>query len=226
MVGEGEEENVALVAKAKKKAKKRYFSGEGEAKDEGERHEKSVRLCLWEMGHYVVQCPNKKRKKKYGATTSIEVDKFDSIFDTNFALSAEADEFALEVSLATHVTSSHAWFVDSRATCHMTGVRDHFISLLKDDIDLEVVFGDNSKLILARVRKISFQRESLPPLKVTNVLHVPGLKKNLISVSNLEERGYEVVFCRGQVLIYPKGSNVEHARVIGLWSGRLYRFMF
>lgn len=108
----------------------------------------------------------------------------------------------------------------------MTGVREHFTSLSKDDIDLQIVLGDNSKVKAARVGAVSFQRESLPLLKVIDVLYVPGLKKNLISVFNLEDKGYEVVFHRGQVLIYPRGSSVAHARPTGVWSGRLYRFMF
>jgi len=75
----------------------------------------------------------------------------------------------------------------------MIGVSEHFTSLLEDDIDLEVVLGDNSKVRATRVVTVSFQRESLP-LKVTDVFYVPGLKKNLISVSSLEDKGYEVVF--------------------------------
>jgi hypothetical protein len=32
-----------------------------------------------------------------------------------------------------------------------------------------------------------------------------GLKKNLVSVSTIEERGYEVLFRDGQVLLFPRG---------------------
>lgn len=63
------------------------------------------------------------------------------------------------VSLATHVTSSYAWFVNNGAPTN--GVREHFTSLSEDDIDLEVVLRDNSKVKATRVGTISFQRESL-----------------------------------------------------------------
>jgi hypothetical protein len=63
---------------------------------------------------------------------------------------------------------------------------------------------------------VSFQRESQPPMLLRDVLYVYGLKKKLISVSNIEERGYEVFFCDGQVLIFPKGSNITSAKVIGI----------
>ena len=62
---------------------------------------------------------------------------------------------------------------------------------------------------------VSFQRESLPPMLLREVLYVPGLKKNLLSVSAIEERGYEVLFCDGQVLLFPKGSSITSAKVNG-----------
>lgn len=106
------------------------------------------------LGHYALQSPNKKGKKK-GVTASAEVDEFTSRFDT---------KFALVLNLATHVTSFDVWFVDSGASFHMIGVRQHFMSLTKDDIDLEVELGDKSKVRAAGVGIISFQREeSLPP---------------------------------------------------------------
>ena len=52
-----------------------------------------------------------------------------------------------------------------------------------------------------------------------DVLYVSRLKKSLISVSSLEDKGYEVLFRKGQVLIYPRGSSIEFARVIGASSG-------
>jgi hypothetical protein len=73
---------------------------------------------------------------------------------------------------------------------------------------------------------ISFQRESLPPMLVRDVLYVPGLKNNLISVPTFEDMGYEFVFCDGHVLFYPKGSNITFAKVIGIQHEKLYKLMF
>ena len=44
---------------------------------------------------------------------------------------------------------------------------------------------------------MSFQREFQQPMVVRDVFYVPRLKKNLISVSTIEDRGYEVVFLDG-----------------------------
>ena len=66
---------------------------------------------------------------------------------------------------------------------------------------------------------ISFQRESLPPMLLRYVLYVTSLKKNLISISTIEDRGYEVLFFNGHVLLYLKGSSVTLAKVIGIEMG-------
>ena len=53
-------------------------------------------------------------------------------------------------------------------------------------------------------------------LHMNNVLYVPGLKKNLLSISALEDKGYGVAFMNGKVLTWPKDSSIDSARVIGV----------
>ena len=98
----------------------------------------------------------------------------------------------------------------------MTGVREYFSELSESGTDIEVVLGDDRVVRAVGVGTLTFQRESKPPLKVTEVLYVPGMRKNLISVSALEDRGYEVLFRGGHVLMYPRGAPAESARVIGV----------
>ena len=54
------------------------------------------------------------------------------------------------------------------------------------------------------------------------VLYVPGIKKNLLSISALDKKGYRVAFIDGQVLMWPKGKSIEYAVVIGEEEGGLY----
>eukprot|EP00253_Pinus_taeda_P027514 PITA_27514 len=54
-------------------------------------------------------------------------------------------------------------------------------------------------------------------------LYVPGLKKNLLSISSLEDKGYGIAFVDGQVLLWKKDSSFESPKVIGLRIGGLYR---
>ena len=51
----------------------------------------------------------------------------------------------------------------------------------------------------------------------------PGLKKNLLSISALDKKGYRVSFINGQVLMWSKGKTLEYAMVIGEEEGGLYK---
>ena len=54
-------------------------------------------------------------------------------------------------------------------------------------------------------------------------LYVPGLKKNLLSISYLDAKGLRVAFMDGQVLMWPKGKTIADVVVIGEQEGGLYK---
>lgn len=56
-----------------------------------------------------------------------------------------------------------------------------------------------------------------------DVLYVPWLKKNLLSISALDAKGMRVAFVDGQVLMWPKGKTIDDATVIGEQEGGLYK---
>eukprot|EP00253_Pinus_taeda_P007482 PITA_07482 len=99
---------------------------------------------------------------------------------------------------------------------------EDFAELSESGTDVEVVLGDDRVVRVVEVGTLTFHRESKPPLKVTDVIYVPGMRKNLISVSALEDKGYEVLFRGGKVLMYP----AESAIVIGVRHSKVYKFSF
>ena len=56
-----------------------------------------------------------------------------------------------------------------------------------------------------------------------DVLFVPGLKKNLLSISALDAKGMRVTFIDGQVIMWPRGKTIDDAIVIGEQEGGLYK---
>ena len=56
-----------------------------------------------------------------------------------------------------------------------------------------------------------------------DVLYVPGLKKNLLSISTLDAKGIRVSFVDGQVLMCPRGNTIEDATLIGEEDRGLYK---
>ena len=67
----------------------------------------------------------------------------------------------------------------------MTGVREHFTDLRDTKARMEIALGDDTIVKVAGRGIVTFQRDGLPPILFRDVLYVPGLKKNMISVSTL-----------------------------------------
>jgi hypothetical protein len=64
--------------------------------------------------------------------------------------------------------------------------------------------------------------ESGAKLHVNEVLYVSGLKKNLLSVATLENKGYWVIFKDRKALLWAKGSHLSTTEPIGSRRGGLY----
>jgi hypothetical protein len=122
--------------------------------------------------------------------------------------------------------SPHIWYIDSGASSHITGIQEHFSDLRDTEVRIDISLGDNRIVIVAGIGTVSFRRENLPPILFTDVLFIPGMKKNLISVSTLHDRGFEVSFRGTEVLIYPRGCSIDLGQVIGVREGDLYRSLF
>ena len=52
---------------------------------------------------------------------------------------------------------------------------------------------------------------------------MPGLKKNLLSILALDEKGMRAAFIDGQVIMWPRGKTIDDAVVIGEQEGGLYK---
>lgn len=63
---------------------------------------------------------------------------------------------------------------------------------------MHIEMGDDGKYSVTGLGTITFKMENWAPLTLKNVMYVPELKKNLVSVSMLEDRGYDVVFSKGK----------------------------
>ena len=57
-------------------------------------------------------------------------------------------------------------------------------------------------------------------------MYVLGLKKNLVSVSTIEDRGLGVCFLDGRVQVYPRATGMSSAMDIGVRCGKLYKLLY
>ena len=75
--------------------------------------------------------------------------------------------------------------------------------------------GDDYQYPIKGIGESSYKLDSWTSMKMKEVLYVPGLKKNLLSISNLYKKVYRVSFIDGQVLMWSKGKTLEDIVVIG-----------
>jgi len=202
-----DEENCTLAAKAKKgKSKKASQSGV-----KGKKQDMSKVKCFHyhQHGHYATNCLQKKKNKQVDGSSIGE---------------ALASQFELDFSLITCLVSSvmgSVWFLDSGVSFHMTGDRDLFSDLEDKDFGVHIEMGDDSRYSAIGIGTISFEREFGKPFILKEVMHVPGLKKNLIFVVMLEDNGYDVVFSEGKAFLQSKTTS--ETRKIGVRVRNLYQ---
>ena len=74
--------------------------------------------------------------------------------------------------------------------------------------------GDDYQYPIKGSGESSYKLDSRNSMIMKEVLIVPGLKKNLLSISALDTKGMRVAFIDGQVLMWPKGKTIDDAVVI------------
>ena len=83
----------------------------------------------------------------------------------------------------------------------MSGDKNIFSTLEEKDFQIWIKMGDDGKYCVSGEGMIVFKREHGSPITISNVMYVPGLKKNLVSIVMLEDKGYAVVFSLGKVFL-------------------------
>ena len=61
-----------------------------------------------------------------------------------------------------------------------------FTEMSKSDLEMEVILGDDTVVRAFGRGTVRFERESMQPMFLKDVLFVTGLKKNLVLVSMIE----------------------------------------
>ena len=88
----------------------------------------------------------------------------------------------------------------------MSGDKTIFNTLEEKDLQIRIKMGDDGKYHVSGEGTVVFQREHGSPLSLSNVMYVPRLKKNLVSIALLEDKGYDVVFSLGKVFLRHIGT--------------------
>ena len=93
---------------------------------------------------------------------------------------------------------------------------------LSEKISGEVTIGDNSAHSIEGIGNCTLKLKSGNTLLLKDVLYVRGIKRNLISLTTLEDDGHNVAFVDGKVLTWAKNSSIKKEKFIGQRKGYLY----
>lgn len=107
----------------------------------------------------------------------------------------------------------------------MTRFKDSITNVRKKRFHTKVELGDNGTYAINGIGSTSFQLESGTMPHVGEILYVPGLKKNLLSVGVLEDKGYTVAFSKGKDLMWPTNEGMSSAMEIGVKVGHVYQIL-
>eukprot|EP00253_Pinus_taeda_P023402 PITA_23402 len=205
-----DEENLALASKASKgKGKDSHFKSN--CSHRGKKGDMSKVICFncHKMGHYATNFPSKKSKKGYSEGS--EGEALASMFEIEFTL------IACMVSLMMGCIC----YLDSGAPFHMTRDKNLFNDLEEKYLKMCIEMGDDRRYSVSGMVMVSFQREHGAPLTLTDVMYVSGLLKNLVSVTMLEDKGYDVVFSKGKA--FQRHIAMGQSKRIGIWVKNIYK---
>ena len=110
-------------------------------------------------------------------------------------LAKEVTDGTLLSALSSTFKDENVWVIDNGASKHMAGECSQLETLSKGTIEL----GDNKSYLVKGIGSTSLELESGGSIHLNNILYVPGLKKNLLSIPCLEDKGDRVAFVDGKV---------------------------
>ena len=101
----------------------------------------------------------------------------------------------------------------------MIGYKDSLSCLVQKESPHQVMLGDDYKYPIKGIGEASYKLNFGKSMKMKDVLYVPVLNKNLISISPLDNKFFRVYFVDGEVLMWKKGKTIDYAIVIGVEEG-------
>lgn len=122
-------------------------------------------------GHYKYECPDWEKNANY----------------------AELEEDVLLMARVeiVHEEEEHVWFLDSGCSNHMCGTRSWFGDL-DSSFRSNVKLGDDRRMKVEGRGNLSMRINGVAHT-ITSVYFVPGLKNNLLSVGQLQQKGLRII---------------------------------
>ena len=169
----------------------------------------------YEKGHFSRDCPRNKggshkknNKRKHHAHTVEDDDPSRKRVKQESEDSSSDEEYVLISALTETVThASNDWLIDSGASKHMTGFKESFVKLFEHESPHKMKLGDDYQYAIKGSGESSYKIDFRNSMKMKDVLFVPGLNKNLLSIFALDAKRHEDCICRWPSPYVSKGKN-------------------
>eukprot|EP00253_Pinus_taeda_P001532 PITA_01532 len=145
-----------------------------------------------------------------------------SKYESNIVDNNQA-EYYLLAALSTSAPSDSMgiWLIDSGASRHFTGYKEVLHNLVEKETNREIALGDDMIYPVKGVGNVSLKLNQGNTIHLQDVLYVLDLKKNLVSISAMEDKGYKVTFSNGKV--HKWKNNVKYVFTLGFRVDSLYQ---
>jgi hypothetical protein len=106
----------------------------------------------------------------------------------------------LHYSTLTRTIEDDMWIVNSRASRNMMGDQSKLSNINEKKTSYKVEIGDKTTYLVEGFGQASIKMKIGNYVHLINVLYVPSLEKNLVSISCLEDKENIIAFVDGKVL--------------------------
>ena len=105
----------------------------------------------------------------------------------------DADDLCAMISESNLVGNRKEWFLDSGSTRHICSAKEVFATYTPTEYDEDLFMGNTATARIAGTGKVMLKMTSGKVLTLNNVLHVPTIRKNLVSAALLVKNGFKCV---------------------------------
>ena len=152
-------------------------------------------FCCQEKRHFACDCPHRER----ASHTEKEESRNYALVTTETERDSTSPQFqkltANETKRLLSADKADTWITDSGASAHMTYHREWFVKYRPRTVGSTVSLGDNGEYKVYGEGTIIVKRLVQGEWRIgrmENVLHVPGIKKNLLSVGACTRKGFQI----------------------------------
>ncbi|XP_073219452.1 uncharacterized protein [Cicer arietinum] len=163
-------------------------------------------------GHFANECKSKKvQREDDDAQMAVENSDSEDVLlmtitsEDRFGKSVKNEDRSGKGVKNKERSSSQFWFLDSGCSNHMTGHKDWFVSI-DEKVKREIRFADSSKVTAEGVGNVLIQRNDGKQYFICDVLFVPRMKNNLLSLGQLLEKGFSMKMKHGEIKMFDSAN--------------------